>query len=204
MGEDMEGFSFIKENVEDEGVILGKLKNPAVFITNLASMLNNPFAKQGLESSFSVVESKENGNQFWSLTAKSALPNQKPISLALGCFDSYAFLANPAKMAQKYIALTKKSSDSKLSSLASYNNARAMFPAKIAGFSFTKTKDMMTSIKSKFLEQKETLKMLPNMENVFKLLEEINPEDFKGNLSFGIWKETNQITISTKLINSEK
>jgi len=204
IGDDLESINYLKDKSEDENFFISKLKNPSVFITNLSSMINNPMFKQGLETSLSVTETKEVGSQFWSLAAKNTLPNQKPVSFALGNFDSYAFAASPAKMAQKYIALTKKSAESKLTSLASYNNARAMFPNKIALFSFSKTKDMISSIKSKIMDQKEVLKLIPNTENIIKLLEEIDPDDFKGNLSFGLWKDTNQINMSLKLISTEK
>lgn len=204
IGDDLENINYLKDKSEDENFFISKLKNPSVFITNLSSMINNPKFKQGLETSLSVTETKEVGSQFWSLAAKNTLPNQKPVSFALGNFDSYAFAASPAKMAQKYIALTKKSAESKLTSLASYNNARAMFPNKIALFSFSKTKDMISSIKTKIMDQKEVLKLIPNTENIIKLLEEINPDDFKGNLSFGLWKDTNQINMSLKLISTEK
>ena len=41
----------------------------------------------------------------------------------------------------------------------------------------------------------------PKCEKLLLLLEEIIADEFKGNLSFGLWKDSNKIFVSTKLTN---
>lgn len=202
IGEDIEFFSTFHKDDTEEALFTNKLKNQSVFITNLGSILNNPMAKQVFSNTFSVVENKEGGNQFWVFMPKTDDPKLKESSFALGSIESYAFLSKPGSMAQKHIALIKKGADTKLSSSAGYNSARALYPAKLSLFSYAITKDLILNMQVKLKGQEATLSMInPNFNKVLKILEEIKAEDFKGNISYGLWKDTNKLSFSAKLNN---
>lgn len=207
-GEDIESFSTLNKDSTEEFVILNKLKNQSNFITNFASILNNPMVKQQLDALLTIVETKEGGNQFWALSAKTADANGKMGSYSIGSIESYAFLSIPREMAQKLISQIKKGANSKLSSLAMFNNARALYPQKVALFSYSSTKDILAKLKSDFTKSfLQGLQMGMRVENpeltnkLLALFEDIKAEDLKGNLSFGLWKETNKVNFSAKLIN---
>ena len=202
IGDDTECFTSLLKDGSEDKLFVNKLKNQSNFITNLASLLNHPGFKQGIEATLSLVENKEGENRYWSFTSKNSDPKAKPNSFALGSTDTLAFLSYPSSSAQKHIALLKKSADSKLSSSAIYNTTRALYPAKVALFRFDMTKDLILFLKAGLANQQATIsKINPNIEKITSILDELKAEDFKGNISFGLWKDTNKISLAVKLTN---
>lgn len=203
MGDDIESYNIIHKDGGGEALVVNKLRNQADFITNFGSILNNPMVKLNLGSFFSLVENKENENHFWVLTTKASEMIKKEVSLAAGAIESNGFISVPGALAQKHIVNIKKGAETKLSGLASYNTARAMFPAKIAAFSFATAKDLYASLKIEVMKDK-TLEVDvedKEFEKFIKILEELKAEDFSGNLSMGLWKDKNKLSGSIKLIN---
>ena len=202
MSDDIEGFSVLKSDGAEEKLLLNKLKKQSDFTTNFSSIMNNQILKQMLSANFSIAENKEGENQFWVLTSISTDPAVKATSFSLGAIESYAFLSLPSSQTQKYIAQVKKPAESKLSDLASYNKARLLYPTKIALFTYANTKDLIISLKAYLKKEKASLaKLNPSFENLLKVVEDIKAEDFKGSISYGIWKETNKLIFSVKLNN---
>lgn len=206
IGDEYESCSSIDKDGKEEGVMVNKLKNQTNFITNFASIMNNPLVKMNLDSVFSISENKENDAHFWALTTKSPELIGQDLSLAAGTFESYGFMTNPGNIAQKQIAKIKKGTENKLSALPAYNKARAMYPAKVCMFSYAGAKELYTAVKTKVFDKYATY--LGGEEasddefvKLIKALNEISPEDFKGNLSMAMWKEKNKLSLSMKLNN---
>ena len=202
IGEDFEGFSIMNKDNAEEIVCVNKTKNPNMFLSNFGSIINKPMIKEIIKANFIVTEKKEEGNQFWVFSSQGKDPNVTEDRFTLGVTEPYAFLSMPGNLTQKHISLIKKSSAAMLSALDGYNNTRALFPTKVSFFSFSNTKDIISSLKLKITDQQSNLVSLtPKMDKILSLIDEINAEDFKGNLSFGLWKDTNQISVSIKLNN---
>lgn len=202
IGDDTECFTALLKDGTEEKLFVNKLKNQSDFTTNLANLLNHPGFKQGMEATLSLVENKEGENRYWAFTSKTSDPKVKATSFALGSTDNMAFVSFPNSNAQKHIALVKKSSDSKLSGSATYNATRALYPSKVAFFRFDMTKDLILFLKAGLANQQATIsKINPNIEKITSILDDIKAEDFKGNISFGLWKETNKISLAVKLTN---
>lgn len=204
IGDEYESCSSIDKDGKEEGVMVNKLKNQTNFITNFASIMNNPLVKMNLDSVFSITENKENDAHFWALATKSPELIGQDLSLAAGTYESYGFMTNPGNIAQKQIAKIKKGAENKLSALPAYNNARAMYPAKVCMFSYAGAKELYTAVKVKVIDK--IMPMLDAADNggdeytkLIKALSEISPDDFKGNLSMAMWKEKNKFTLSMKL-----
>lgn len=198
---DFEGFSYInKENIPEE-ICLSKLTNSSQFKTNLLKVFNSSFFKL-LCKEASIAEKKENENQYWVFSFPTRDPNTKEERFVIGASDTYAFISSPGNMANKHLALLKSNADSKLSSFDPFLISRALYPSKLSLFQYAKTRDLLTIMKFKVKDNKDKIIMdHPKCEKLLLLLEEIIAEEFKGNLSFGLWKDSNKIFVSTKLTN---
>jgi hypothetical protein len=202
IGEDFEGFSIMNKDNAEEIVCVNKAKNPSLFLSNFGNIINKPIIKEVIKSNFIVSEKKEEGNQFWLFSSQGKDPNVTEDRFTIGMTEPYAFFSMPGNLAQKHISQIKKGPAAMLSGLDTYNNTRALFPTKVAYFLYSNVKDIISSLKLKITDQQANLASLtPKMDKILSLIDEINAEDFKGNLSFGLWKDTNQISVSIKLNN---